>query len=250
MTHKDETDFGFSRVAPAEKTRRVRAVFESVAPRYDLMNDLMSAGLHRLWKRQAVNMLDIRPGHMVLDLAGGTGDMTRLMRINGSTGRAVSILSDINAAMLTHGRDRLLNEGLAAGIDYVQADAESLPFRPRSLDRICIAFGLRNVTDKVKALRAAYEALRFGGLYLILEFSQLKLRALEPLYDAYSFQWLPWLGQRIAGDADSYRYLAESIRRHPDQNTLSAMLQQAGFDRVDYTNLAGGIVAVHRAWKI
>lgn len=249
MTHKDETDFGFSRVAPAEKTRRVRAVFESVAPSYDLMNDLMSAGLHRLWKRQAVNMLDIRPGHTVLDLAGGTGDMTRLMhkRLD-RQGRI--ILSDINAAMLIHGRDRLLNEGLVAGIDYVQADAESLPFRPRSLDRICIAFGLRNVTDKVKALRAAYEALRFGGLYLILEFSQLKLRALEPLYDAYSFQWLPWLGQRIAGDADSYRYLAESIRRHPDQDTLSKMLQQAGFGRVDYTNLAGGIVAVHRAWKI
>lgn len=249
MTHKDETDFGFSRVAPVEKTRRVRAVFESVAPSYDLMNDLMSAGLHRLWKRQAVNMLDIRPGHTVLDLAGGTGDMTRLMhkRLNGQ-GRI--ILSDINASMLTLGRDRLLNEGLVAGINYVQADAESLPFRPRSLDRVCIAFGLRNVTDKVKALRAAYEALRFGGLYLILEFSQLKLRALEPLYDTYSFQWLPWLGQRIAGDADSYRYLAESIRRHPDQDTLSTMLQQAGFDRVDYTNLAGGIVAVHRAWKI
>jgi len=249
MTHKDETDFGFSRVAPAEKTRRVRAVFESVAPSYDLMNDLMSAGLHRLWKRQAVNMLDIRAGHTVLDLAGGTGDMTRLMHKR-LDGRGRIILSDINASMLTLGRDRLLNEGLVAGIDYVQADADSLPFRPRSLDRICIAFGLRNVTDKVKALRAAYEALRFGGLYLILEFSQLKLRALEPLYDAYSFQWLPWLGQRIAGDADSYRYLAESIRRHPDQNTLNTMLQQAGFDRVDYTNLAGGIVAVHRAWKI
>lgn len=243
------TDFGFSSVTPAEKTRRVRAVFESVAPSYDLMNDLMSFGLHRLWKRQAVAMMDIRPGHTVLDLAGGTGDMARLIhRYIGIEGRV--IVSDINSRMLALGRDRLLDSGLAGGIDYVQANAETLPFRPRSLDRICIAFGLRNVTDKLKALRAAYEALRFGGQYLILEFSQLRLQALEPLYDAYSFRWLPWLGGRIANDADSYRYLAESIRKHPDQDKLSGMLQTAGFQRVEYTNLAAGIVAVHRAWKI
>lgn len=243
------TDFGFSSVTPAEKTRRVRAVFESVAPSYDLMNDLMSFGLHRLWKRQAAAMMDLRPGHTVLDLAGGTGDMARLIhRHIGVEGRV--IVSDINSSMLALGRDRLLDSGLAGGIDYVQANAENLPFRPRSLDRICIAFGLRNVTDKPKALRAAYEALRFGGQYLILEFSQLRLQALEPLYDAYSFRWLPWLGGTIANDADSYRYLAESIRKHPDQDTLSGMLQTAGFQRVEYTNLAAGIVAVHRAWKI
>ena len=249
MTDKDQTDFGFSSVAPAEKTRRVRAVFESVAPSYDLMNDLMSFGMHRLWKRQAVAMMDIRPGHTVLDLAGGTADMARLInRHVGNEGRV--IVSDINSSMLTLGRDRLLDSGLATGIDYVQADAEALPFRTHSLDRICIAFGLRNVTDKMRTLRSAYNALRFGGQYLILEFSQLKLRALEPLYDAYTFRWLPWLGQRIASDADSYRYLAESIRRHPDQDTLCDMLQTAGFGRVEYTNLAAGIVAVHRAWKI
>lgn len=245
----EQTDFGFSRVPPEEKTRRVRAVFESVASRYDLMNDLMSLGLHRLWKRQALAMLDVRRGHRVLDVAGGTGDMTRLLRSRvGNQGRV--ILSDINAAMLAQGRDRLLDAGLVSGIDYVQANAEALPFPPNSMDRICIAFGLRNVTDKAAALRAAYRVLRYGGQYMIVEFSQLQLRGLVPLYDAYSFRWLPWLGQRIAGDADSYRYLAESIRRHPDQETLTAMLQTAGFGRVEYVNLAAGIVAVHRAWKI
>lgn len=249
MSDRDQTDFGFSSVSPEEKTRRVRAVFESVASRYDLMNDLMSLGLHRLWKRQAVAMLDVRPGQRVLDLAGGTGDMTRLLRRRvGDEGRV--ILSDINAAMLEQGRDRLLDAGLVSGIDYVQASAEALPFPGNSMDRICIAFGLRNVTDKTAALRAAWQALRYGGQYMILEFSQLRLHALAPLYDAYSFRWLPWLGQRIANDADSYRYLAESIRRHPDQETLSAMLRTAGFGRVEYTNLAGGLVAVHRAWKI
>jgi len=249
MSDNDQTDFGFARVSTAEKSRRVRAVFESVAPRYDLMNDLMSLGLHRLWKRQAVSMLDVRPGHTVLDIAGGTGDMTRLLhdRIR-EEGRIV--LSDINAAMLTQARDRLMDEGLAGNIEYIQADAEALPFQSCSIDRVCIAFGLRNVTDKNGALRSAWEVLRFGGQYLILEFSQIRLQALEPLYDAYSFRWLPWLGRNVAGDADSYRYLAESIRRHPDQETLTAMLHAAGFERVECTNLAGGIVAIHRAWKI
>lgn len=249
MTDNEQSDFGFLKVAPAEKTRRVRAVFESVAPSYDLMNDLMSFGLHRLWKRQAVAMMNLRPGHRVLDLAGGTGDMTRLIKgYVGSKGRIV--ISDINNSMIALGRDRLLDAGLANNIDYVQADAETLPFQKCSFDRICMAFGLRNVTDKPRALRSAYEALRFGGQYLILEFSQLRLRALEPLYDAYSFRWLPWLGAKVANDADSYRYLAESIRKHPDQSTLSSMLHTAGFDRVEYCNLAAGIVAVHRAWKI
>lgn len=249
MSDQNQTDFGFTRVSPAEKTRRVRAVFESVASRYDLMNDLMSLGMHRLWKRQAVAMLDVRRGHRVLDLAGGTGDMTRLIHSRvGEQGRV--ILSDINAAMLSQGRDRLLNQGLVSGIDYVLASAEALPFPDNSMDRICIAFGLRNVTDKSAALRAAHRALRYGGQYMILEFSQLRLRSLVPLYDAYSFRWLPWLGERVAEDADSYRYLAESIRCHPDQETLAGMLHAAGFWRVEYTNLAGGVVAVHRAWKV
>ena len=249
MKDNDQTDFGYSHVSAAEKTRRVKAVFESVAPNYDLMNDLMSVGLHRLWKRQAIARLDVRPTHTVLDLAGGTGDMTRLIKRQLNAEGHV-ILSDINAAMLRQGRDRLLDEGLTQGIDYIQNDAESLPFPACSLDRICIAFGLRNVTDKSAALRSAYQALRYGGQFLVLEFSQLQLGTLTPLYDAYSFRWLPWLGQTIADDADSYRYLAESIRRHPDQATLTKMLQQAGFGRVECTNLVGGIVAIHQAWKI
>lgn len=249
MKDNDQTHFGFSHVSAAEKTRRVRAVFESVASKYDLMNDLMSVGLHRLWKRQAVARLDVRPTHTILDLAGGTGDMTRLIKRQLDSQGHV-ILSDINTVMLEQGRDRLLDEGLTHGIDYVQNDAESLPFPDCSLDRICMAFGLRNVTDKHAALRSAYRALHYGGQFLILEFSQLQLGTLVPLYDAYSFRWLPWLGQTMADDADSYRYLAESIRRHPDQATLTDMLQQAGFGRVVCTNLAGGIVAIHQAWKI
>lgn len=249
MDNDHVTDFGFSRVSPEEKTRRVRSVFESVAPSYDRMNDLMSFGLHRLWKRHAVALLDVRPGQRVLDLAGGTGDMTRLIAPRlGHNGRVV--MSDINSAMLNRGRDRLLDEGRVEPIDYVQVNAASLPFPAASFDRVCIAFGLRNVTDKPAALAAAHQSLRYGGMYLVLEFSRLLLRALEPVYDAYSFHALPWLGERVAGDAASYRYLAESIRRHPDQSALTLMLQQAGFERVECTNLAGGIVAVHRAWKI
>jgi len=248
VAQEDETDFGFSRVSPDEKHRRVRAVFESVAPRYDLMNDLMSLGLHRLWKRQAVSLANIRPGQRVLDAAGGTGDITRLLHDRvGDSGRVV--LSDINRAMIGHGRDRLLDAGIA-GVDYVLADAEALPFAPYSFDRVLMAFGLRNVTDKSAALAAVYDCLRFGGLFLILEFSRLRLKSLEPLYDAYSFRWLPWLGARVAGDADSYRYLAESIRRHPDQTELAMQLERAGFGRIDCINLAGGVVAIHRAWKL
>lgn len=249
MNKNDQTDFGFSHVSAAEKTQRVRAVFESVASRYDLMNDLMSAGMHRLWKRQAVALFNVRSGQRILDLAAGTGDMTRLIQKR-TDGKAWIVMSDINAAMLAQGRDRLLNEGRIEGIDYLQADASALPFPGACFDRICIAFGLRNVTDKQAALVSAYEALRYGGMYLILEFSRLLIRSLEPVYDAYSFRCLPWLGKRIADDADSYRYLAESIRRHPDQQTLTAMLSQAGFARIECTNLAGGIVAIHRAWKL
>lgn len=250
----EPADFGFEQVSPDEKTRRVGAVFESVASRYDIMNDLMSLGMHRLWKRHAVALLNIRPGQQILDLAGGTGDLTHLIHaqlrpsMQATAGRI--ILSDINPAMLALGRGRLLNEGLVEGIDYVQANAETLPFPAQSFDRICIAFGLRNVTDKAAALNSAYTALRYGGCYLILEFSRLLLTSLEPLYDAYSFKWLPWLGERIAGDADSYRYLAESIRKHPDQETLTGMLHAAGFARVECSNLAGGIVAIHRAYKL
>lgn len=249
MTDSRHTDFGFEKVTPREKTRRVRAVFESVAPSYDLMNDLMSFGLHRLWKRHAITLANIRPGQRVLDLAAGTGDLTRLIHARvGHSGRVV--MSDINAAMLARGRDRLIDEGRVQGIDYVQASAESLPFAAGSFDRVCIAFGLRNVTDQPAALKSAWQCLRYGGVYVVLEFSRLLLHSLEPLYDTYSFRCLPWLGQRVATDADSYRYLAESIRRHPDQATLTAMLQTAGFGHVDCSNLAGGIVALHRAYKI
>lgn len=243
------TDFGFEEVTPKEKTRRVRAVFESVAPSYDLMNDLMSLGLHRLWKRQALAASDIRPGQQVLDLAGGTGDLTRLLHVR-LRGRGRVILSDINAAMLDRGRDRLLDAGIVQGIGYVLADACGLPFRSCSFDRVCMAFGLRNVTDKPAALMSVHDCLRYGGQFTILEFSRPALRSLEPLYEAYSFRWLPWLGQQVAQDADSYRYLAESIRRHPDQETLADMLREAGFAQVDYQNLSGGIVAIHRAWKL
>lgn len=246
---ESQTDFGFEQVSPAEKTRRVRAVFESVAPRYDLMNDLMSLGLHRLWKRRAVAECDIRPGQQILDLAGGTGDMTRLLHVC-LKGRGRIVLSDINPAMLVQGRDRLLDAGIVQGVEYVQADACRLPFRDRSFDRVCMAFGLRNVTDKAAALNSVYACLRYGGLFSILEFSRPVLHSIESLYDTYSFRWLPWLGKQVAQDADSYRYLAESIRRHPDQDTLAGMLHEAGFARVDYLNLSGGIVALHRAWKL
>lgn len=248
MDKKQPVDFGFSQVSAAEKTQRVRAVFESVATSYDLMNDFMSAGLHRLWKRKAVTLLNVRPGQRILDLAAGTGDLSSLI-FNRTGGQAEIIMSDINAAMLGQGRDRLLNAGITGAVEYLQADAAQLPFATNSFDRICIGFGLRNVTDKPAALAAAFEALRYGGIYLVLEFSQLLLQSLQPLYDAYSFHALPWLGGKVADDVDSYRYLAESIRRHPDQATLTGMLQQAGFSRVECINLAGGIVAIHRAWK-
>ena len=240
-----DADFGFRRVPAEEKARRVGAVFSSVAERYDLMNDLMSAGLHRLWKRQTVAMAGLRPGFQVLDLASGTGDLARLMAPRvGSTGRVT--MSDINEAMLARGRDRMLDCGLATDMDFVLADAEHLPFANASMDRITMAVGLRNVTRKEAALAEMRRVLKPGGMALILEFSRLRLPALEPLYDAYSFRILPRLGQWIADDADSYRYLAESIRMHPDQDSLRDMMQAAGLEDCDYTNMSGGIVAVHR----
>jgi demethylmenaquinone methyltransferase/2-methoxy-6-polyprenyl-1,4-benzoquinol methylase len=238
----DKTDFGYEQVAPEDKARRVRAVFESVAGRYDLMNDLMSAGLHRAWKRFAVETSGIGPGARVLDVAGGTADLSSLFAARvGATGRVV--LTDINGAMLSAGRDRLLNEGRV--VATVQCDAESLPFPSRHFDCVCIGFGLRNVTRKQAALAEMHRVLRPGGVALILEFSQV-WAPLRGAYDWYSFNILPRLGQAIAGDEASYRYLAESIRVHPDQQALKTMMEQAGFEGVDWFNLAAGVVALHR----
>ena len=248
MEH-DTTDFGFSEVPVADKARRVRQVFDSVAPRYDLMNDLMSLGLHRVWKRFAVGLAAVQRGEQVLDLAGGTGDLARLLAPRvGPTGRV--LLADINGAMLTQGRDRLLHAGIAGNVDYLQVDAQRLPLADRSLNCVVIGFGLRNVTDKQAALAEMHRVLRPGGRALVLEFSRPVLAPLKPLYDAYSFKVLPRIGRLVAGDADSYRYLAESIRRHPDQDTLLGMLHAAGFSRCQYFNLTGGIVAVHRGYRL
>jgi demethylmenaquinone methyltransferase / 2-methoxy-6-polyprenyl-1,4-benzoquinol methylase len=243
----EDTDFGFERVARADKARRVRGVFDSVAERYDLMNDLMSAGTHRLWKRFTLALANLRPGQRALDVAGGSGDLAAgLARQVGPRGTVV--LTDINAAMLARGRDRLLDAGLS-GVACVQANAERLPFADASFDCITIGFGLRNVTDKAAALTAMRRALKPGGQLLVLEFSHPRLPGLKPFYDAYSFHVLPRLGRLVAGDADSYRYLAESIRVHPDQETLLAMMQAAGLEGCRYHNLSGGIVAVHRGYR-
>ena len=241
------THFGFRNVPVTEKTRHVREVFDSVADNYDLMNDLMSFGIHRLWKRFAINMAGLKPGQQVLDLAGGTGDLTRLMApAVGPSGHIV--LSDINAAMLENGRRRLLDKGVSGNVSFALANAEQLPFADNRFDLVTMAFGLRNVTDKQRALNAIFRVLKPGGRLLVLEFSK-PVAALKPVYDFYSFNVLPKLGQLIARDAPSYRYLAESIRMHPDQPTLQAMMQQAGFERCDYHNLTGGIVAIHRGYK-
>ena len=242
------TDFGFERVPLAEKARRVRGVFDSVADQYDLMNDLMSAGTHRLWKRFTLALANLRPGQRALDVAGGSGDLAAgLARQVGPRGFVV--LSDINAAMLSRGRDRLIDAGIVGNVAFVQADAQRLPFPDRSFDCITIGFGLRNVTDKPAALAAMHRVLKPGGQLLVLEFSQPRAPGLRPLYEAYSFRVLPWLGKVVAGDEASYRYLAESIRMHPDQERLLAMLQEAGLEGCRYHNLSGGIVAVHRGYK-
>lgn len=246
MTDKT-THFGFKKVPVGEKARRVRGVFDSVADDYDLMNDVMSLGIHRIWKRMVVGMANVQPGQQILDLAGGTGDLTRLIApLTGPRGKVV--LADINNAMIRTGRSRLLDKGVASNVDFVQANAEYLPFHDGSFDCIAIAFGLRNVTHKQTALESMYRILKPGGRLLILEFSR-PAAALKPAYDLYSFKILPQLGRLIAGDAASYHYLAESIRMHPDQKTLMEMLQAAGFEDCDYHNLTGGIVAIHRGYK-
>ncbi|HEX7328032.1 MAG TPA: bifunctional demethylmenaquinone methyltransferase/2-methoxy-6-polyprenyl-1,4-benzoquinol methylase UbiE [Casimicrobiaceae bacterium] len=235
------THFGFERVSPDEKTRRVRGVFDSVASRYDLMNDLMSGGLHRAWKRFAVEISGVRAGARVLDLAGGTGDLAeRFARRVGLSGMVVH--TDVNGAMLAVGRDRLIDAGLV--LPTVQCNAEALPFRDRSFDCVTIGFGLRNVTHKECALAEMRRVLVAGGVALVLEFSRVA-PALARVYDWYSFNVLPRLGRLVAHDEASYRYLAESIRVHPDQEQLKAMMEASGFDRVDYHNLAAGVVALH-----
>lgn len=235
------TDFGFEKVAEADKAGRVAGVFSSVAGRYDLMNDLMSAGLHRIWKRFAVEMGAVREGGKVLDVAGGTGDLSSLFAKRvGSTGEVW--LTDINADMLVRGRDRLLDEGRIA--PTVRCDAEALPLPDRHFDCAIVGFGLRNMTRKPRALAEMARVVRPGGRVLVLEFSQV-WKPLQPVYDAYSFRLLPWLGRKIAGDADSYRYLVESIRKHPGQEELKAMMLEAGCGRVEYYNLTAGVVALH-----
>jgi len=242
---ENTTHFGFKTVAESEKAHKVGEVFHSVASRYDLMNDVMSAGLHRLWKRFTVESSGVLPGNRVLDIAGGSGDLSRLFAKKvGKLGKVV--LTDINASMLSVGRDRMLDEGLA--VPAAQCDAEKLPFPDNYFDCVSVAFGLRNMTHKDRALKEMLRVLKPGGRLLVLEFSQV-WKPLQPAYDAYSFKLLPVMGKLLASDADSYRYLAESIRMHPDQETLKQMMLDAGFDKVDYHNLTAGVVALHKGIK-
>ncbi|HEX4268636.1 MAG TPA: bifunctional demethylmenaquinone methyltransferase/2-methoxy-6-polyprenyl-1,4-benzoquinol methylase UbiE [Steroidobacteraceae bacterium] len=248
MTDPRSTDFGYERVSWRDKARRVRGVFDSVAGHYDLMNDLMSGGAHRLWKRFTLSLTGLRPGQRALDVAGGTGDLAAgVARQVGD--RGLVVLSDINSAMLRRGRDRLTDRGVVGNVQYVQANAERLPFPDDSFDCITIGFGLRNVTDKPAALGAMRRVLKPGGQLLVLEFSHPVAPGLGALYDVYSFRVLPLLGRIVAGDEASYRYLAESIRTHPGQEALLEMMQAAGLEGCRYHNLSGGIVAVHRGYK-
>jgi demethylmenaquinone methyltransferase/2-methoxy-6-polyprenyl-1,4-benzoquinol methylase len=243
------THFGFRDVPVGEKQKLVGQVFSSVAQQYDLMNDLMSLGVHRVWKRYFVGTSGVKRGDRVLDLAGGTGDIAALLHERvGENGEVV--LGDINAAMLGVGRDRLTDRGLVRGLRYVQLNAEALPFPDASFDLVTIAFGLRNVTDKAKALREMHRVLKPGGRALVLEFSQVKPEWFRPIYDFHSFKVLPRLGKLFASDADSYQYLAESIRKHPDQETLQTMMIDAGFARCTHRNLSGGIVAIHSGYCV
>lgn len=242
------THFGFETVPVAEKARRVADVFHTVANRYDLMNDLMSLGLHRAWKQYTLSTSPVRPGQKILDIAGGTGDLAKgFLKKVGNKG--VVYLADINDSMLKMGRDKLLDQGIFQNLFYIQTNAENLCFKDNYFDCVSIGFGLRNVTDKEKALASIFRVLKPGGCLLVLEFSHPALPLLKNLYEKYSFSFLPKLGEWITGSADSYRYLVESIQRHPDQETLKNMILQSGFDQCDYTNLTGGIVCLHKAYK-
>jgi len=246
---EETTHFGYREVPETEKAKLVGDVFTSVAAKYDVMNDLMSFGAHRLWKRYFVATSGVREGDVVLDLAGGTGDIAALLLPRVGAKGAV-VVGDINAEMLRVGRNRMLDRGNVRGLDYSQLDAEALPFPDKSFDCVTMAFGLRNVTHKERALAEIHRVLKVGGRALILEFSRVRAEILKPLYDFHSFEVLPRLGRLIANDEKSYRYLAESIRRHPDQETLKAMMETAGFARVDVRNLTAGIVAIHRGYRV
>ena len=246
MSKESTTHFGYETVAESEKARKVGAVFHSVARRYDLMNDLMSVGLHRAWKRYAIDISGVKAGDRVLDVAGGSGDLSRLFASRvGPSGEV--ILTDVNASMLSVGRDRLIDDGMV-NVPVLQCDAEKLPFPDNYFDCVSVAFGLRNMTHKELALAEMQRVLKVGGRLLVLEFSKV-WKPLAPLYDAYSFKLLPFMGKLVARDADSYQYLAESIRMHPDQETLRDMMLAAGFSKVDYYNLSAGVVALHKGWK-
>jgi demethylmenaquinone methyltransferase/2-methoxy-6-polyprenyl-1,4-benzoquinol methylase len=253
MTQEDaSTHFGYRTVSAADKAGLVRGVFDAVAPRYDLMNDLMSAGVHRLWKRAMIDRLQPRPGEAFLDVAGGTGDIAlRIVDAIGAEAAAQPVtVCDINAEMLSVGRDRAFDRGLVGEIEWTCGNAETLPFPDMRFDAYTIAFGLRNVTDIPKALSEARRVLKPGGRFLCLEFSRVAVPPLERLYDAYSFTVLPWLGRMVVGNPDAYRYLAESIRRFPDQKNLCALMRAQGFAQVSFRNLSGGIAALHVGWRI
>jgi demethylmenaquinone methyltransferase/2-methoxy-6-polyprenyl-1,4-benzoquinol methylase len=248
MENDKTTHFGYRQVDEDDKASLVAGVFHSVASRYDLMNDLMSGGIHRIWKRFAIEVSGVRPGNTVLDIAGGTGDLAlKFARIVGDKGMVV--LADINDSMLSVGRDRLTDRGAVGNVDFTQCDAEELPFADNSFDCITIAFGLRNVTHKERAIASMLRVLKPGGRLLVLEFSKPGNPLLSKLYDGYSFKLLPAIGKLVTNDADSYRYLAESIRMHPDQQTLKQMMTDAGFARCEFYNMTGGVVALHRGFK-
>jgi len=248
MSDKDTTHFGYKEVDKDAKAGMVAGVFDSVASRYDLMNDLMSAGIHRIWKRFTIELSGVRKGNAVLDIAGGTGDLAaRFADIVGPQGRVV--LADINDSMLRVGRDKLLDNGRLGNLEFVQADAQHLPFPDDSFDCVTIAFGLRNVTDKSMALRSMLRVLKPGGRLLVLEFSKPQNELVSKAYDTYSFRVLPLMGRLVANDSESYQYLAESIRMHPDQDTLKEMMEDAGFSRCEFHNMTGGVVALHKGVK-
>ncbi|MFT7558207.1 MAG: demethylmenaquinone methyltransferase/2-methoxy-6-polyprenyl-1,4-benzoquinol methylase [Flavobacteriales bacterium] len=248
MNNDETTHFGYEEVKAKDKSTRVAGVFHSVAAKYDLMNDLMTGGVHRIWKKFTIDISGVRNGNTVLDIAGGTGDLAaKFAKLVGPTGKVV--LADINSSMLSVGRDKLINKGHAGNVFYTQADAQYLPFPDNSFNCITIAFGLRNVTDKDLALRSMYRVLKPGGRLLILEFSKPSNTLFEKAYDSYSFNVLPKIGKMVTNDADSYRYLAESIRMHPDQETLKTMMNNAGFTQSKYYNMTGGIVALHKGIK-